>query len=430
MYLETLTVSGVRILADQTFRFTKPDGSPRPWTVIIADNGYCKSTILQAISLAASGPKLASELVGDSEPLRREDDEVATIDATFRVNDDASWPPRRKRKSLAVGLRAERGRHDLVPSQSTMEACTILDDVRARRLARWFVLGFGVARFLPKPGEVAAPTNPQADRVRGLFDPRHKMLATSFYEVFKQLDKKNLATNFSKELRDILVYESGGEKLLEWLHAVELRGAPGERETSRLLTARRFKLKLPGRSLEVNATALSDGYQSMVAWIADLLGHALLDVGEPTKRSQLSGVVLIDEIDLHLHPTWQHRLVPLLRDVFPKLQFIVTTHSPVVLAGFDADEIIRLELRDGLVVQDEKVGEPGLQTGSEVLANYFDTPRIARKDLVEAERNYLRLRGIKKPKASQRNMLHQLELKLGKYWENDPSRANGDDENR
>ena len=53
--------------------------------------------------------------------------------------------------------------------------------------------------------------------------------------------------------------------------------------------------------------------------------------------------MLIDEIDLHLHPTLQRGLVPRLRKAFPKVQWIVTTHSPLVLANFDNNEIIALD---------------------------------------------------------------------------------------
>ena len=53
--------------------------------------------------------------------------------------------------------------------------------------------------------------------------------------------------------------------------------------------------------------------------------------------------MLIDEIDLHLHPSLQRELVPRLRTALPKVQWIVTTHSPLVLANFDSNEIIALD---------------------------------------------------------------------------------------
>jgi predicted ATP-binding protein involved in virulence len=62
--------------------------------------------------------------------------------------------------------------------------------------------------------------------------------------------------------------------------------------------------------------------------------------GDP---ADIQAIVLLDEIDLHLHPSLQRELVPRLRKTFPKVQWIVTTHSPLVLANFDKNEIIALD---------------------------------------------------------------------------------------
>ncbi len=78
---------------------------------------------------------------------------------------------------------------------------------------------------------------------------------------------------------------------------------------------------------------LSDGVRSMVSLAADLAwrctrlnGHWGADASKKTE-----GLVLIDEVDLHLHPTWQQRVITSLQEAFPKIQFIVATHSPQVL---------------------------------------------------------------------------------------------------
>jgi hypothetical protein len=101
----------------------------------------------------------------------------------------------------------------------------------------------------------------------------------------------------------------------------------------------------------VEAIDLPDGFRSAAAWIADLCSiwcdkaPSLAENGNP---SDIFGIVLIDEIDLHLHPSLQRALIPRLRKVFPRVQWIVTTHSPLVLANFDVNEIIALDRdRDG-----------------------------------------------------------------------------------
>ena len=58
--------------------------------------------------------------------------------------------------------------------------------------------------------------------------------------------------------------------------------------------------------------------------------------------TEMEGLVLIDEIDLYLHPTWQARFIPALRRVFPRMQFVATTHSPAVLSALAPHEVVRL----------------------------------------------------------------------------------------
>ena len=89
---------------------------------------------------------------------------------------------------------------------------------------------------------------------------------------------------------------------------------------------------------------LSDGYRNTVAMAADIAYRAsLLNPHFGANAAKFSsGVVLIDEIDLHLHPKWQRRVVRDLQAAFPELQFIATTHSPFILQSLDPGEVIDL----------------------------------------------------------------------------------------
>ncbi len=93
---------------------------------------------------------------------------------------------------------------------------------------------------------------------------------------------------------------------------------------------------------------MSDGFRNMVAMVADIAHRAARlnpHLGaEAAVRS--TGVVLIDEIDLHLHPKWQRRVVDDLKKAFPNLQFIVTTHSPFIVQSLDSGELIDLSTLD------------------------------------------------------------------------------------
>ena len=100
---------------------------------------------------------------------------------------------------------------------------------------------------------------------------------------------------------------------------------------------------------ELKVDQLSDGQRNMIAMVADIAYRCVrlnphLAINAP---SETVGVVLIDEVDLHLHPQWQQVILPGLRHAFPKVQFIVTTHSPQVLSTVD-DRSIRI-LNEGQV---------------------------------------------------------------------------------
>ena len=89
---------------------------------------------------------------------------------------------------------------------------------------------------------------------------------------------------------------------------------------------------------------MSDGQRCMIGLIGDMVRRAVLlnpQLGDEILE-KTAGVVLIDELDLHLHPTWQRRIIDDLKTTFPKVQFICTTHSPQLIGQAKADEIILL----------------------------------------------------------------------------------------
>jgi predicted ATP-binding protein involved in virulence len=95
--------------------------------------------------------------------------------------------------------------------------------------------------------------------------------------------------------------------------------------------------------------ALSDGVRNMVALVADMAHRcARLNphFGEDAAL-KTPGIALIDEVDMHLHPKWQQRILELLQRAFPAVQFVVSTHSPQVLSTVDKDCIRVIRVRDG-----------------------------------------------------------------------------------
>lgn len=109
-----------------------------------------------------------------------------------------------------------------------------------------------------------------------------------------------------------------------------------------------------GKCRQLRIEQMSDGYKIVTAMVADIASR--MAEANPDKENPLmsNGIVLIDEIDLHLHPKWQRTIIDSLSKTFPNIQFIVSTHSPIILSGaMDAAQVIVLG-EDGIVDADAK----------------------------------------------------------------------------
>jgi predicted ATP-dependent endonuclease of OLD family len=82
---------------------------------------------------------------------------------------------------------------------------------------------------------------------------------------------------------------------------------------------------------------LSSGFKASLALLLGII-QAVEARGYPAPASRFKGVILIDELELHLHPSWQRLIVSALKQAFPEAQFIVTTHSPHIIQNADVNE--------------------------------------------------------------------------------------------
>jgi len=107
-----------------------------------------------------------------------------------------------------------------------------------------------------------------------------------------------------------------------------------------------LRLLVDKAGVSLNLSQLSDGERSFLALICDLGRRlALANPDRSVLENPLhgAGVVLIDELELHLHPKWQREVSKKLRETFPNIQFVVTTHSPFVIQSLRAGELINLD---------------------------------------------------------------------------------------
>ncbi|MCX4240841.1 AAA family ATPase [Paraliomyxa miuraensis] len=430
MYVDRLHVRHLKLLRDFSLDFTGVEGKPRMWTVIIGRNGTAKTSILQAIALAVAGSRqvnaLAKPVVGHL--VDRRSRRPMEIEASFRFT---------PRGSLGASLHPMLGRSvrsderlcstlSLRPKQSTVAGRSFyanvegeleaqhkargsafvdpLDDARADNRPLWFVAGYGVGRFLPDPQSRPPLVQPSIERLEPLFRNTTALTSLGFLDHLSEAK----ARRFTKALRDTLIQV---DDLVPDIVGIELKGKGGVTKSGTLFDKDRFALRV-GRSMhKFPAVALSHGYQSTLAWIADLIGHVMWEAEDPVEAHDIEGLVLIDEIDLYLHPTWQAGLITALRRTFPKVQFVATTHSPVVLASLAPEEIVVVDQHPETgdverfvhdpetgdlapaseVVAEPRAPDPRAMTGTDVYRTWFGLDRLTLNPNGERLRRFLQL---------------------------------------
>ncbi len=139
------------------------------------------------------------------------------------------------------------------------------------------------------------------------------------------------------------------------------------------------------RRIPVPFGALSDGYRAYLGWVTDLLFNMNLGCPPDTKLRDLRGVVLVDEIDLHLHPAWQRQVVPTISRALPNLQFVLSTHSPIVAGTLSAKNIFVLEMDDSgaSTVRQLEENIHGLNADQILVGPYFNLDTSRAPDAVD-----------------------------------------------
>lgn len=174
---------------------------------------------------------------------------------------------------------------------------------------------------------------------------------------------------------------------------------------------------------EVRIEQMSDGYRIMIAMIADIAAR-MAEANPSPECSGLDnplntpGIVFIDEIDLHLHPMWQRKVLKQLHNIFPNVQFIVTTHSPnVVMGALDWVQVVKLE--NGTINSDVDINQFKYYDISQLLlSNLFELDNVRTDDYMKIKRErykLIRKDAIENLSEGERNRLKDLDEKISLY---------------
>lgn len=375
MRIKSLTLKNYRLFGNevQTLNFAEDKNI----TVIVGNNGSGKSSILDAISCQIS--TMLSQFPGKSAKNYSEYDvhiESATRRADFlsvesllhmRYNGDIKVL--RTRKGMGKSPESE-------IKELKSYADTIVERVNSgdNDCVLPILAYYGTGR-----GQITAPERKTGfQQVFSRWDAYDSALdaSTNFKRFFSWYDL--METEELKEMKRLgdLKYTS---PILNVVRKALLQFVGSKFSNPRIETRPlRFAMdeKLPdGNVRELRIEQMSDGFKIVTAMVADIASR--MAEANPGMENPLdaSGIVLIDEIDLHLHVQWQRSILKKLSEVFPHIQFIVTTHSPIILSG--AVDNAQFVLLSGNCIKDLRAADYSRYDISQLLlSNIFDLPSI------------------------------------------------------
>lgn len=346
MYIEKLTIQNLRIFEKAEVHFNYPSlhasengeqpSRSRPLenvNLFLGDNGSGKTSLCRGIVLAAlrpllsvgAGLRLLNLVRVDSStivnPLPTEiniDLILSNIDYAFH---DESPIDSFKQASIKRPMRAvidKRGDTEFLMRHADSDKWKFLyfEDHPAM-----FVTAYGASRRTERPeayNELLRGLRYQ--RVASLFESHVGLLPiTQAFSICEQINRwDEVATLLDQLLPQHVTIQHD---------SINQRGEP-------LFDSDGVRLPLE---------SLSDGYRIFIGWLVDLLTHLARVAPEDWKLTDLPGVVIVDEVDLFLHPSWQRTVIRSLSETFPRLQFFFTTHSPIVAATLERHNVYLVE---------------------------------------------------------------------------------------
>jgi predicted ATPase len=343
MLIEELVIDNIRCFEKTTLRFRN-----RKWITLLSQNGCGKSTVLQSLALLLAGPEGAQKLAPRPVGWLRDEEQPGKLSIKIHQSDGdpgqfgservtrsfgyTFFLTGNKRLTIRNKVYTEPGVHESAEKRLTW----LRQNAFVSKGLGWFAVGYGAFRRLTRKSEIIVPSlEPQARYTNFFtqFDEDQPLSAFERWMVY--LDYRIVKNKDSEAKRQQALGIAAINRLLP----------EGVRFDSVTAEGRIF---FDVEGTKVPTLALSDGYRSVLALAGDLvwrLIQAFPDSNDPLKEV---GVVLIDELDIHLHPLWQRDIALWLREQFPNLQFIVATHSPLIAAGAGPEALtLKFSLNEG-----------------------------------------------------------------------------------
>jgi energy-coupling factor transporter ATP-binding protein EcfA2 len=349
MYISRVMIENIRCFGSGehavNLDLCRPDGSYAGWTVIAGRNGAGKTTLLRAIAMTVAGVRVASVLQPTFGGWLRRGAKEGYVELFLvphaqdgeRQWHEGEWPMMKFVWQLdSFGPKEDRA--GILHAYENTDEDRISPSQRlwAQQPIGWFIAGYGPFRRLT--GEAA-----DAQRLRKTSSPISRLVS-----LFREDVALGDSVEWLKELNHRkLERDAEAEELENRILALLNDGLLPDKTLVRRVDSRGLWLEQSG--IELTVHDLSDGYRTVIALILDIArqmhecyGELPWVAGQARLAVDLPGVVLIDEIDAHLHVSWQQDIGFWLKERFPRVQFLVTTHSPFICQAADPRGLIRL----------------------------------------------------------------------------------------
>lgn len=396
MYLKSMVLHNFRCFSDLKVNFNNR------LTVVVGNNGSGKTTVLEAATIAAG--TLTSAMDGlTNYGIKKNDAHYkyynlgSTIDVQpqFPVEISAVGEIEEKKISWSRCLNSPKGRGGLASAKAlTVFAEEYQERMRNGdgRLILPIISYYGTGRLWAQHREKKNNMFEKNNRGNGYIDSldgaaNDKLMMKWFQKMTMQQLQRG------KPIPEYVAVTMALESVFASITGYSDVKVEFNLDTNEIDVIYFDKNQNPAR---IPVSQLSDGYKCTLSLIADIayrmaiLNPQLLD----RVLVETDGIVLVDEIDLHLHPTWQKRILKDLMNIFPKVQFIVSTHAPEVINSVKSDSIVILKNSEAVSAFDETYGKDANTILREIM-NVSSRPDEIKKCLSNFMNYLMQVTGIR-----------------------------------
>lgn len=375
MKFESFSIQNYKCIKDLAVDCRGADGEIKQWTVLLGENNTGKTNVLRALA------------------------QLVPVKMNFKREADSEY------KDWYVPLGLFEGFFSKVSSQVAGRKWGYdpKGEGYSEEPVDLHIYGYGVSRY---PARIAFSER-EGDPTDTLFYSNARL--TDFQEWLLQLDYSQKSGSEKSQKRLEKMHDLVRSDLFPGVTDFSFKKDGDNEHVVVVFSA--------GKDGDMRFDELGFGYQTTLTWLADFCKQMFELYPDAENPLHEEAVVLVDEIDLHLHPKWQRDLVPTLSKIFPKVQFIVTTHSPHVLQSMEDVNlyVLRRNAESGEIEAErsnvtnftgwtvEEILGVTMELGDDVLSVAYNAVKkdfeeaLRNKDRAAAQRYYERLDEMMRP---------------------------------